>query len=129
MRLIVIAVVAANFVILVATNAAFRAWAAMRFGYLDPDMVGISGLAWPLLAMLGTVAVGLGFPLRGPRWAAAVVIGLMVLVLVDHAFGAFRDGHVSELGMAIGVLMGLQCVTLLIGLALASRQAQRQRGV
>jgi hypothetical protein len=129
MRLSVIAVVAANLAILFATNAAFRDWAALRFGYIDPDMVGISGLAWPMLVMVATTAVGLGFALRGARWAATVVIGLMGLVVVDHAFGAFRDGHVSGLGIAIGILMVLQCATLLIGLVLAGRQARVQRGV
>lgn len=119
MRVALIAAIAANLVVLVATNAVFRDWIAVRFGYLDPDMIGVSGLAWPLLAMVGTAAVGIGFALRGARWIAGVTVVLMAVVVIDHAFGAVRDGHVSALGMAIGTLMVLQCATLIVGLALA----------
>ena len=120
MRLPVIAVVAANFIVLLVTNAVFRDWVVMRFGYVDPDMVGLSGLAWPMLAMLGIVAVAIGFWVRAARWAAVGLIGLLGLVILDHAFGAMRDGHVSDLGVSIGLLMVLQCGTLLGGLVLAT---------
>lgn len=116
-----LAVVAANTVVLFATYATFRAWVAQQFGYLDLDAVGLSTLVWPLLAVAATASTWLGFHLPQMRFVAAFLVGALALIVVDQAAGALRDGSVSPEGVATGVLMGVQCLTLAVGIGLAAR--------
>jgi hypothetical protein len=125
MRRIQAAVVVANLLVLIATNVAFRAWVAQRFGYLDIDMLGRSALAWPMLAMAAIAATWAGFHLQGARVVAAVLIGLLAVVVVDQAAGALRDETVGPEGVATGMLMALQCATLALGVALSRRDRGR----
>ena len=117
-------VVVANLVVLLATRLAFDAWVRQRLGYLDFDMVGVSGVLWVVLVVVATTMVALGFSGRHFRWATAVVIVGLAFILVDHAIGALRDGEVSTAGAVTGGLMVVQLITLVLGLLVASRRGR-----
>lgn len=122
-----LAVVVANGVVLLATNVAFNAWVDHRFGYLDPDMIGISGTAWPMLVVVATICAWLGFHVGVLRPVTGVLVLVLALIVADHAIGALRDGEVSSAGIATGTLMGLQCVALVVSIALSRRQGPMSR--
>ena len=117
-------VVVANLVVLLATRLAFDAWVRQLLGYLDFDMVGVSGVLWVVLVVVATTMVALGFSMRHFRWAAALVMLGLAFILVDHAIGALRDGEVSMAGALTGGLMVVQLITLVLGLLVASRRGR-----
>ena len=118
-------VVVANGIVLLATNVAFNAWVDHRFGYLDLDMIGISGIAWPMLVVVATVCAWLGFHVGALRWVTGVVVLVLALIVADHAIGAPRDGEVFPAGIVTGALMGLQCVALVVSIVLSRGQGER----
>ncbi|MDQ3691300.1 MAG: hypothetical protein M3406_14970 [Chloroflexota bacterium] len=120
----VVGVVVANLIVLLATRLAFDEWRRQSFGYLDLDMVGLSGVLWAPLVVVATLMVAIGFSARHIRWIAASAMLGLAFILVDHGFGALRDGEVSTAGAVIGVLMVVQLMTLVLSLLVASRRGR-----
>ena len=124
MRTRLAVVIAANAVILLATNVAFRAWVSHRFGYVDPDIIGTSGQLWPLLVVVAIASVALGSQLPAMRLVAVGLTVVLGFIVIDHAVGALRDGQVSVAGMTTGVFMVIQVVGLAIGAAIVHSRSQ-----
>ena len=120
--------IAANAVILLATNVAFRAWVSHRFGYFDPDIIGTSGQLWPLVVVVAIACVALGSQLPALRLVAYGLTIVLGLIVVDHSVGALRDGEVSVVGMATGAFMLLQVGALAIGAAVVGARSSGVAG-
>ena len=121
MRARQVAVVVGNGAVLIATNVVFRAWVDRTLGYLDLDMIAVSGASWPLVVLVAIASAWLAFHVPVARIATGVLILILVFIVIDHAFGALRDGEVSTLGMVVGALMVLQVLMLVASTLLARR--------
>ena len=128
MRTRLAVMIAANAVILLATNVAFRAWVSHRFGYFDPDIIGTSGQLWPLVVVVAIACVALGSQLPALRLVAYGLTIVLGLIVVDHSVGALRDGEVSVVGMATGAFMLLQVGALAIGAAVVGARSSGVAG-
>jgi hypothetical protein len=126
MRTLAAAIVVANLAVLLATRLAFDAWVRQRFGHLDLDMIGLSGVAWLPLVVIGVLVAVAAVWVRAARWAAAAVIGILAVIVADHAAGAVRDGSVSGPGALTGGLMVVQLVTLGISVLAAGSPTRHQ---
>jgi hypothetical protein len=125
MRARQVAVVVGNGAVLIATNVVFRAWVDRTLGHLDLDMIGLSGASWPLVVLLAIASAWLAFHVPVARMTTAVLTLILAFIVVDHAFGALRDGEISMLGMVTGALMVLQVLMLVGSILLASRSGAR----
>lgn len=107
-----VAVVGLNLGVLLASHLAFRAWILDRFGYLDPDMLGGTSIAWVPLVVATTIAVAMSGRFLVMRLVAWPLIAVVAVIVVDHGLGALRDGSLSLAGLATGAFMILQVVVL-----------------
>ncbi len=119
-------VIVTNCIVFAATAIALRVWVMAFAGYVDLDSIGRSMDIWALSALVALLAV-VGAPARrSARVVAVSALGVMVVVVIEQAVGAVRDGSVSAPGAVTGGLMALQCATVATGLAVAT---QYPRGV
>jgi hypothetical protein len=120
-----VAVIVTNCIVFVATAVALRVWVMALAGYVDPDLIGGSMDLWALCAFVAVLGV-VGAPTRrSARVVAVSSLAVMVIVVIEQALGAVRDGTVSAPGAVAGGLMALQCATVATGLAVATRHPAR----
>jgi hypothetical protein len=114
-----VAILVSNVVVLVATQIAFGAWIEHGLGYFDLDFIGLSWHAWVPVVVVATAFAWLAARYVWARIAAWAAVTFLVLLMVDHALGALRDGDLSPAGALVGALMVGQVAILGLSLAVA----------